>query len=490
MTQICVSLTDETTEGVLARMEKLAPVADIFEVRGDLVLDLDLLTILRARVKPLLFTCRSVEEGGRWNDTETRRRMNLLEAVKRGFDYVDVEYRSDFLDVMIEKSGNGLIVSYHDLDGVPEDLDGLYYKMCNKGADIVKIAVTPASIADVARLLEFAEQASRGGGKPLIAIAMGPMGMLTRVLAGRYAAPFTFAAAAAGAEAAPGQIPASLMAELYRVRQVTPATKVYGVLGSDVVRSLSPHLHNRAFAARHIDAVYVPLQAEALDPFMRALPILRLSGFSVTRPYKTDILPYLQEVEEAAALCGSVNTVMVHDGLLQGSTSDGRGVVAPLKKHLDLKGRSVVIVGAGGAARATALALHRKGARVTVLARDGGRARSVAAVVGCQHGPLSDLQNRPWDVLINATPVGSQALVEETPVPAELLRPNGLVFDMVYDPLETRLLREATAAGCATIGGLEMLLAQAVAQFETWTALEAPLDVMKASALVLAQAEA
>lgn len=487
MTQICVSLTDETTQGVLARMEALAPVADLFEIRGDLILDLDLLTILRARVKPLVFTCRSAEEGGQWRDTETRRRMNLLEAVKRGFDYVDVEYRSDFLDVMIEKSGSGLIISYHDLSGMPEDLDGLYYRMCNKGADIVKIAVTPGSIADVATLLEFADQASRGGGKPVIAIAMGPMGIVSRIAAGRYGAPFMFASAAAGAEAAPGQIPAALMADLYRVRDVGPATKVYGVLGSDVTRSLSPHLHNRAFAARHLDAVYVPLQAEALDPFMAALPILRLSGFSVTRPYKTDILPHLQEVEEAAALCGSVNTVMAHDGLLQGSTTDGRGVLGPLKKHLEIKGKSVVIVGAGGAARAVALALHRKGVRVTVLARDAGKARSLAAAVGCQHGALSDLANRPWDVLINATPLGSTAFLEETPVPAALLRPNALVFDMVYEPLETRLLREAQAAGCTIIGGLEMLLAQAVAQFETWTGLEAPVDVMKSAALLLAQ---
>jgi len=222
---------------------------------------------------------------------------------------------------------------------------------------------------------------------------------------------------------------------------------------------------------------------------MEALAILGLSGFSVTRPYKTDILPYLQEVEEAAALCGSVNTVMVHDALLQGSTTDGRGILSPLKKHIDPKGKSVVIVGAGGAARAAALALQRKGARVTVLARDAGKARSVAAVVGCHHGPLADLANRPWDVLINATPLGSSAFPDATPVPAALLRPNGVVFDMVYDPLETRLLREAKAAGCEILGGLEMLLAQAVAQFETWTGLEAPLEVMKSVALLLAQAE-
>ncbi len=489
MTKICVSLTEETTEGTIDRMVDLAPLADLFEIRGDLIFDLDLLTLRRAQTKPLVFACRPESEGGRWHDTETRRRMTLLEAVKRGFDYVDVEYRSDFLDVMVEKSGNGLIVSWHDVLGMPDNLEGLYFKMCERGADVVKIAVTPRSVADVGQLMKFAEESSRGGGKPLIAIAMGPLGIVTRVVAGRYGAPFTYASAVAGAESAPGQLEAALMADLYRVRNVSAATKVYGVLGSDVTRSLSPILHNRAFEARQLDAVYVPLQADSLAGFLRALPALGLSGFSVTRPYKTGILGHLHEVEEDAALCGSVNTVVVHDGLLQGSTTDGRGVSGPLRKLVDVRGKAVTIVGSGGAARAVALALHRKGARVSVVARDPGKARSLAAAVGCAWGAQAEGLTRPYDVLINATPLGSHAFHEETPVPASLLRAGAVVFDMVYDPMETRLLREAAAAGCRTVGGLEMLIAQAAAQFETWTGLEAPLDVMKAAATFLIQTE-
>jgi 3-dehydroquinate dehydratase/shikimate dehydrogenase len=489
MTKICVSLTEETTERTVDRMVDLAPVADMFEIRGDLIFDLDLLMLRRAQTKPLLFTCRPESEGGRWNDSEARRRMNLLEAVKRGFDYVDVEYRSDFLDVMVEKSGSGLVVSYHDLEGVPQDLDGLYARMCERGADVVKIAVTPRGMADVGRFLRFAEDTAKSGGRPLVPIAMGPLGIVTRVIAGRYGAPFTFASAAAGAESAPGQLDAASMAELYRVRSVGPQTKLYGVLGSDVTRSLSPMLHNRAFAARGVDAVYVPLQSDSLAGFLSALPSLKLAGFSVTRPYKTGILEHLHEVEEDAALCGSVNTVVAHDGILQGSTTDGRGVTAPLRRLIDVRDKAVTIVGAGGASRAAALALHRKGARVTVVARDPGRARSLAAAVGCSWGAVAEGVTRPYDVLINATPLGSHAFAEETPVPASLLRKGAVVFDMVYDPMETRLLREAKDAGCRILGGLEMLIAQAVAQFETWTGQEAPLDVMKSAAILLVQAE-
>jgi 3-dehydroquinate dehydratase / shikimate dehydrogenase len=487
MTQICVALVEGTTAGMVARMAELAPVADLFEIRADRVIDLDLLTILRARPRPLVLTCRPASQGGAWADDDPRRRLTLLEGVKRRFDYVDVELRSGFTDVMVEKVGEGLIVSHHDIDGMPDDLDGLYREMTELGADIAKIVVTPRSVADVGRLLAFAARMRDDGGTPLIALALGPLGLLTRVLAGRYGAPFTYAAASTGAESAPGQIAATVMADLYRVRNVTAETKVYGVLGRDVVRSHSPVLHNRALEARGLDAIYVPLQAEALAPFMEALPALGLSGFSVTRPYKVDILPYLSEVEEPAALCGSVNTVVVHEGLLRGSTTDGIGVLVPLKKRIDVKGRRIVILGAGGAARAAALSLGRKGAQVTLLARDAAQAAEVASALGCASGALAEAGQHAWDILINATPVGSRAAADQSPLPAELHRPDTVVLDMVYDPLETRFLREAQAAGCRIIDGLEMLLAQAVAQFETWTGLEAPVDVMKSAALFLAQ---
>ena len=489
MTQICVSLTDETTAQVIERMQQLAGIADLFEIRGDLVLDLDLLAILRGKTEPLLFTALAASEGGRWDDEDPRRRRVLLEAVKRGYDYVDVPFRAEYMEVVVEKAGRGLVLSYHDIDGTPHDLDDLYRRMSDVGADIVKIATAPRSVADVGRLLAFAKRAKQKGGTPLVAIAMGPLGTITRVLAGRYGAPFTFASAAAGAEAAPGQIPAALMADLYRARDVSEATKVYGVLGANVERSLSPILHNRAFETAGLDAVYVPLQAEALAPFMEAAPHFELSGFSVTRPYKVDILPFLQEVDEAAALCCSVNTVVVHDGVMQGSTTDGVGILAPLKKRIDVKGKPVVILGAGGAARAAALALVRKGAHVTVLARDPDKAAFVAGAVGCGFGSLDDVAGQAFDVLVNATPVGSSDAPGATPVPSSLHRAGSVVFDMVYDPLETQFLRDAQAAGATIIGGLEMLIAQAVAQFEAWTGRDAPVQEMKSAALFLAQGQ-
>jgi shikimate dehydrogenase len=273
------------------------------------------------------------------------------------------------------------------------------------------------------------------------------------------------------------------MARLYRVRGVGPKTQAYGVLGSHVQRSLSPAIHNAAFQAARVDAVYVPLETDALVPFMRALPDLQLAGFSVTRPFKTEILPFLNELDESAAACGSVNTVLVRgDGLL-GASTDSLGVLGPLRKRMSFKGSRAVVLGAGGAARAAAWALRSKGAKTTILARDPRRAAQVAQAVGCASAALSSLPSCEWDLLVNATPVGDQSAPEESLVPAALLRNGEIVLDMVYDPLETRLLREARAAGLGTVDGLEMLVAQAAAQFELWTGKEAPLETMRMAAL-------
>ena len=495
VTKICVSLTEDTTEATLARMAGLAPVADLFEVRADFVRDLDMGALLAARTRPLLFTCRPESEGGRWPDKGGPARRRLLrDAVERGFDLVDVELRSGFDDVMAAKAGRGLVVSFHDQGGMPKDLDALHARMGASGADVVKIVGTARSVADVGRLLAFARRRAREGklsdaasGTPsrrpgLVALAMGPLGTPSRVLGGRHGAPFTFASPEAGREAAPGQLPARTLAEVYRVREIGPATRVFGLLGSDVLRSLSPAIHNRAFARCGIDAVYVPLQSESLAAFLEALPDLGLSGFGVTRPYKSEILPHVPSVTPAAAEAGSVNTVVERDGRFVGLTTDGDGVLGPLRRWLDVSGRGVAIVGAGGAARAAAYALTRAGARVTVLARRAEQAAEVAAATGCDHAPLEALDKRAWEVLVHATPAGSGAQPGILAVPASVLRRGAVVFDMVYEPRETPLIRAAREAGCRTIDGLEMLVAQAVGQFEAWTGKTAPVEVMAEAA--------
>jgi 3-dehydroquinate dehydratase / shikimate dehydrogenase len=483
-TRIAVSLTEETTGAVVDRMAGLRDVADLFEVRADFVRDLDLGALLRARTRPILFTCRPESEGGRFPDRDRPARRRILsEAVARGFDLVDVEARSGLEDVIASKAGHGLVLSWHDLEGTPEDLDAVFARMAVHRPEVVKIAVTARSVADLGRLVAFARRHARGHGPRLVALAMGPLGVASRLLGGLFGAPFTFASAEAGREAAPGQIPAHVLADTYRVRSVTPSTRVYGLLGSDVLRSLSPALHNRAFAERGKDAVYVPLQAESMEAFSRALPALSLSGFSVTRPYKGDVLRHLDSVAPDAAEAGSVNTVVVREGRLAGLSTDGDGILGPLRRRLDPTGRRVAILGAGGAARAAAYALVRAGARVSVRARRAEQAAEVARATGAEAGGLDGLDGLPWDVLVNATPLGSGAFPGTSPVAASQLRPGAVVFDMVHEPRETPLLLAARARGCVTIDGVEMLVAQAVGQFEAWTGVSAPVEAMTEAAL-------
>jgi 3-dehydroquinate dehydratase/shikimate dehydrogenase len=312
---------------------------------------------------------------------------------------------------------------------------------------------------------------------------MGPLGVASRVLGGRWGAPFTFASPENGREAAPGQLPAAVLRDTYRVGSICRSTRVYGLLGTDVLRSLSPAIQNRAFAEREIDAVYVPVQAESMAAFAAALPGLDLSGFSVTRPYKGAILPYLHSVTATVAESGSANTVVVQEGRLLGLSTDGDGVLVPLRKRLDPAGRVVAIVGAGGASRAAAFALVRAGAQVTVLARRAEQAAEVAAATGCASAGLDTLPGLRWDVLVNATPVGSGACPGRAPVPETALRSGAVVFDMVYEPRETALLAAARARGCVVIDGVEMLVAQAVGQFEAWTRQAAPVAAMTEAAL-------
>lgn len=490
MASLCISLTERLTVDLVDRMADLSGLADLFEIRGDLVTDLDLLTILRVRSKPLIFTARAASEGGRMKDDDPKRHALLLEAARRGYDYVDVEYRSGFFDIMTEKAGQGLIVSFHDMTGTPQDLETLYQGMCKTGADVVKIVVSPRSMTDVGHLMELVRRHA-GSKPPLIAIALGPLGAISRIVGPKYGAPFVYASTGRGHEAAAGQIPAEEMDTIYGVKAINSETKVYGLVGGDVLRSLSPAIHNRGFSEAGLDAAFVPLQTDSLSAFFEAFPHLGLSGFSVTRPYKVEIVGHMHAVDATVAQCGSVNTVVVHEtGQLHGTSTDGLGVVTPLRKRGEIRGKSVIVLGAGGAARAAAMALEERGARVRILARNREKAVEVGSQVGCAAGDLSVLRNAEWDILINATPVGGSSMAEQTLVPQALLKKGATVFDMNYDPLETRLLREAAQAGCTVISGFEMLLAQAAAQFEVWTGSEAPITAMRSAALLLAQTRA
>lgn len=260
---------------------------------------------------------------------------------------------------------------------------------------------------------------------------------------------------------------------------IGPRTQLCGVILHPAGHTRSPAMHNAAFALLEVDAVYVAFDVlpSSLDAALSGARSLGIRQLAVSLPHKVAVMAHLDEVEGAARRIGAVNTVTLRDGRLVGANTDWIGAVRALEREVSLQGREVVVLGAGGTARAVAWGAQARGARVTVLNRTPERAEALARDLGvARAGALVDLPRVPCDVLVNTTSVGLRS--DESPVPAEAIRPDSVVLDAVYDPPRTRFLRDAEARGARTVGGKWMLVHQAAEQIRLWTGLDAPTDAM------------
>jgi len=367
------------------------------------------------------------------------------------------------------------VLSAHDYQGVPIDLLAQVRAMRATGAEIVKIAATPTSLSDGVPLLALgAEPAGQGGH---IVIGMGQYGAVTRVLAARFGSAWAYA----GALDDIGQLSAQSMLQDYHFRAITDATDVYGVAGGSVQHSVSPAMHNAAFREARVDAVYLPLPAVSATDFMTFARALPISGASVTIPLKVSLFDQVDEVFPVARRTGAINTIRVDNGRWIGGNTDASGFLEPLQERVTLTGLRASVLGAGGAARAVTVALASSGCSVRVHARNRQQAEETAMLTSVELGPWPPTPDS-WDLLINCTPVGMYPRVDETPIPADQLT-GQYVYDLVYNPSITRLLRDAAAHGCQTIGGLEMLVAQAREQFQWWVGTRPQAGVMREAAL-------
>jgi 3-dehydroquinate dehydratase/shikimate dehydrogenase len=334
---------------------------------------------------------------------------------------------------------------------------------------------------------------------------MGEAGKWTRILGPAHGAFMTYASLDLGSETAPGQITATDMADVYRVRQLSQETKVYGVIGDPVSRSLSPYIHNPAFASEDFNAVYIPFLVKDIGAFMRRMVRpesreveLNFGGFAVTMPHKQSIIPYLDSIDPVANAIGAVNTVRIEDGGLMGYNTDAAGFIDPLKNRAgSLSAMRVAVIGAGGAARAVTYALKAELADVTVVARDAGKAAELAETFGTRYSDILDFRReiadertQSYDLIVNATSAGMMGKNENGSLFAEAeLIGVRYVYDLVTRVDETPLLREAGKAGAAVIGGIEMLIAQGAKQFEIWTGRRAPIELMRSSAKMRMEGE-
>jgi 3-dehydroquinate dehydratase/shikimate dehydrogenase len=431
----------------------------------------------------ILATCRRHQNHGRFNGSIDEQLRVLEAAIEAGAKAVDVEIESaenciPRLEAL--RSRTYLLVSYHNYGGTPAT-DAIVRRMIRVPADGYKIVTTAKKPSDNYKVLQLARNFPK---TPLVLLAMGEIGFPTRVLSPLMGGVYTYAAPNSAEGTASGQISARQLRNIYRVEKLTHGARIFGVIADPVRHSISPAVHNRAFQARRIDAVYLPFLVHAvqLKDFFVLAEKLPLSGFSVTIPHKQKIMRYLDAIDPLARRIGAVNTVWRKAGKWRGTNTDADGVIKPLEKRMRLsKATTALVVGNGGAARGAAYALAEAGVKLAITGRNVDRVRVLARATGAELLPREQAESRMFDVLVHATPLGMVPRADQCFFNGRV--PAKLVFDMVYNPLETVLLQKAKAQGAETISGLEMFIEQAVRQFEIFTGESAPRSVMERAAL-------
>jgi shikimate dehydrogenase/3-dehydroquinate dehydratase type I len=446
--------------------------ADVIELRLDCLKELpeDAASVLNNLSRPVILTFRPTEQGGHRDSTRAQRKTFWTSLAPQ----IEAEWWDVEGDLVAELSLNSsrIIVSHHDFSGVPEDLEQIYERLAGTPAAIVKIAVQAHDITDCLPIFHLLDRA-RSEGRELIAIAMGNAGIATRILGPSRGSFLTYGALDDDKGTAPGQVNARKLRSLYHVDKIDDETMICGLVGLPVMHSVSPHLHNAGFESEAINGVYLPFEVRDVKEFFRRMVHPRsrelswnLRGLSITAPHKQTVMKCLDWIDPTAEEIGAVNTVVVDGDRLLGYNTDAAGFIGPLLIRFgSLRDAKVAVIGAGGAARAAVYALRQQNASVTLFARDTAKAQSFDVM--CK--TLSGASFAGYDFVINATPLGSGAHIDQSPVSREQLNGVRCAYDLIYNPSETRLLREALAAGCEILGGLEMLIAQAKLQFELWT---------------------
>ena len=485
---ICIPIVATNLDDAVNDMTEASRFADIIELRLDYMKRPDLKSLLGRRTKPVIVTNRPIREGGKFEGNEDDRLSLLKLAIQLHADFVDVEHDSiqrlrDDAALITPASKTRLIVSYHHFQETPGNITEIYQKLSKSGADIIKIVTSATTIVDNITIYRLLQQAKM----PLISFCMGEYGTISRILYKIFGSYVTFASLQKGKESAPGQVNIHDLLNVYRVKSQDKQTAIYGLIGNPVSHSIGPYIHNALFKEVGLNAVYVPFKVDRVADFIKEFKALDTRGYSVTIPHKESVIGCLDAIDPMAKKIGAVNTVINKDGRLMGYNTDGEAAMKTLECAIEgtshvpsqsqttttnnalLKGKTVDILGAGGAARAIAFGLKHRGAMVTILNRNYERAQMLARDVGCLAGKPDDFQPLQTDIIINATPVGMFPAVDDTPIARNKLKPGMVVFDTIYNPLETRLLKEAREQGCTVVGGLPMFARQAAEQFKLWT---------------------
>ena len=487
---ICVSLGRTRHKMMIAEHQQLAQKgAQLVELRLDwLGNPPDLGRLLKDKPTPVVITCRRSQDKGLWKFGEDQRQTLLRSAIVAGVDYVDLE--EDIAGTIRRYGSTKRIISYHNFDETPANLAEIHQRLASRDPDVIKLVTTAKVPEDNIRLLEVVKNAK----VPTVGFCMGDLGVWSRILCRKYGAPFTYATFSAQRTMAPGQLTFEETRDVFHFDQINAETQVFGVVADPVAHSLSPLIHNAAFLAQGVNAVYLPFRIprERFEHSLKALEALDIRGYSVTLPHKVAALELAQTKISPTAEIGALNTLFRGAaGEWCGANTDCDAALASLRLSFDpagdplhpqtdpLNGKRVLILGAGGVSRAIATGLIRAGAAVTITNRTKSKAADLAQSLGCV---LAGWENRGavgTDILINCTSVGMHPKVDETPFQQHWLDEAMTVFDTVYTPERTLLIAQARERGCKVVTGVDMFVRQAARQYEYFTGRSAPVEVMR-----------
>ncbi len=482
---ICVSIGRGRHRHVIAEYRHLVDQgAKLVELRVDYINgDVNLRRLVADRPCPVIITCRRPADGGKFTGTEEQRLLLLRAAIAEGVEYIDLE--EDVARQIPRFGRTKRIISLHDFRKTPDNVEELHGRLCELDPDIIKFSTMANHPHDNLRMLEL----TRRSKVPTIGICMGDIGTLSRILAGKFGAPFSYATFHHERVLAPGQLSYQQMTEIYHYERINPQTEVYGVIADPVGHSLSPQIHNVAFQHCGLNKVYVPIRVprEDLPRFLEDAAALDIKGLSVTIPHKEEVIKKLTEVDAAVRGIGAANTVIFEGKRRLGFNTDCRAAIDSLEAAIGgpaefderVKGKTALVLGAGGVGKAVVYGLIRRGVNVVVSDGVARQALTLAQRFECRSVDWPARHSVTPDLLVNCTPVGMHPNVDESPFDRHHMRPSMIVFDAVYNPEHTMLVKDAKSRNCTVITGVDMFVRQACLQFELFTGQEGPAELMR-----------
>lgn len=482
---ICVTLGRARHKRMIAEHQYLAEQgAQLVELRVDYIgRAVSLNRLLENRPTPVVITARRRADGGRWMKSEEERMTLLRSAIAAGVDYVDIE--ADVADQIPRYGNTKRIISFHRFEDTPDNLEELHAAMAEEDADIVKIACMANTFDDSLRMMDLVKNAKI----PTIGICMGETGMITRLLGPRLGSPFTYAAFSKDKQIAPGLLEWKEMETLYRCEEITDKTALFGVVADPVAHSYSPLIHNKAFEDQGLDARYFPMRVAKSDlpNFVEKCHDFGVHGLSVTIPHKEDALNHCTQAESSATGIGAVNTMVFDNNDILGYNTDYRAAMDCIEelfkvdrtKERPMQGMTALIMGAGGVSRALAWGLKQRHCDVAITSRTHERTQLLAAEIGCRSIEWDLRHDERINLLVNGTPVGMHPDVDNSPYDKASLNEFVAVFDTVYNPENTLLIKQAKQMRCRIITGIDMFVRQAAYQYKLFTGKDAPIELMR-----------